>query len=401
MCFFFFGLCQESTFCQPRIHNVWPVLVNILLPDRVLQAEDALSISNSLKKHKKNRKSSSSDEDNAKNFQCFCEVIIEGSLLPSSHDRKHLAFDVLLLLLPRLPASYIPICLSYKLVQCMIDVLPTTDAWLYKIVQNFLKTLSGWVGDDDVRRVSVIMALQKHSNGKFDCITRTKTVKDLMADFRTESGCMLFIQNLLNMFVDESHASDEPSDQSITTDDNSEIGSIEDKDSVAMVNSDILKTWIVESLPCILKNLKLDPEAKFRVQKEILKFLAVQGLFTASLGTEVTSFELQEKFRWPKAATSSALCRMCIEQLQLLLANSQKGDSPRGLPNRLESNDLGSYFMRFLSTLCNIPSISLFRPLDTEEENTLKKLQAMETSLSREVLSSPFLIQTYCGGGEG
>lgn len=366
-----------------------------------MQAEDALSISNSLKKHKKNRKSSSSDEDNAKNFQCFCEVIIEGSLLPSSHDRKHLAFDVLLLLLPRLPASYIPICLSYKLVQCMIDVLPTTDAWLYKIVQNFLKTLSGWVGDDDVRRVSVIMALQKHSNGKFDCITRTKTVKDLMADFRTESGCMLFIQNLLNMFVDESHASDEPSDQSITTDDNSEIGSIEDKDSVAMGNSDILKTWIVESLPCILKNLKLDLEAKFRVQKEILKFLAVQGLFTASLGTEVTSFELQEKFRWPKAATSSALCRMCIEQLQLLLANSQKGDGPRGLPNRLESNDLGSYFMRFLSTLCNIPSISLFRPLDTEEENTLKKLQAMETSLSREVLSSPFLIQTYCGRGQG
>ncbi|KAM5548469.1 rDNA transcriptional regulator pol5 [Rosa sericea] len=375
---------KESTFCQPRIHNVWPVLVNILLPDRVLQAEDALTISNSLKKHKKNRKSSSSDEDIAKNFQCFCEVIIEGSLLPSSHDRKHLAFDVLLLLLPRLPASYIPICLSYKVVQCMIDVLPTMDAWLKKIVQNFIKTLSEWVRDDDVRRVSVIMALQKHSNGRFDCITRTKTVKDLMADFRTESGCMLFIQNLLNMFVDESHASDEPSDQSITTDDNSEIGSIEDKDSVAMGNSDFLKTWIVESLPCILKNLKLEPEAKFRVQKEILKFLAVQGLFTASLGTEVTSFELQEKFRWPKAATSSALCRMCIEQLQLLLANSQKGEGPRGLPNRLESNDLGSYFMRFLSTLCNIPSISLFRPLDTEEENTLKKLQAMETSLSKE-----------------
>ncbi|KAL6218385.1 hypothetical protein ACLB2K_011599 [Fragaria x ananassa] len=375
---------KESTFCQPRIHSVWPVLVNILLPERVLQTEDAVSISNSLKKHKKNRKSSSSDEDIAKNFQCFCEVIIEGSLLPSSHDRKHLAFDVLLLLLPRLPASYIPICLSYKVVQCMTDVLPTTDAWLKKIVQNFIKTLSDWVGDDDVKRVSVIMALQKHSNGRFDCITRTKTVKDLMADFRTESGCMLFIQNLLNMFVDESHASDEPSDQSITTDDNSEIGSIEDKDSVAMGNSDILKAWIVESLPCILKNLKLEPEAKFRVQKEILKFLAVQGLFTASLGTEVTSFELQEKFRWPKVATSSALCRMCIEQLQLLLANSQKGEGPRGLPNRLESNDLGSYFMRFLSTLCNIPSISLFRPLDTEEENTLKKLQSMEISLSKE-----------------
>ncbi|KAM1233098.1 hypothetical protein EV1_002755 [Malus domestica] len=376
---------KESTFCQPRVHNVWPVLVNMLLPDRVLQAEDAISVSNSLKRPKKNRKSSSSDEEIAKNFQCFCEVVMEGSLLPSSHDRKHLAFDVLLLLLPKLPASFIPISLSYKIVQCMIDILSTKDSWLYKVVQHFLKTLTDWIGDDDVRRVSVIVALQKHSNGKFDCITRTKTVKDLMSDFRTESGCMLFIQNLLNMFLDEKHATEEPSDQSQTTDDNSEIGSVEDKDSVGtMGNSDFLKTWIVESLPSILKNLKLDPEAKFRVQKGILKFLAVQGLFTASLGSEVTSLELQETFRWPKAATSSALCRMCIEQLQLLFANSQKGEGPRPLPNCIEQIDLGSYFMRFLCTLCSIPSVSYFRPLEIEEENTLKKLQAMETSLAKE-----------------
>ncbi|KAM1790344.1 hypothetical protein ACFX12_034423 [Malus domestica] len=376
---------KESTFGQPRVHNVWPVLVNMLLPDRVLQAEDAISVSNSLKRPKKNRKSSSSDEEIAKNFQCFCEVIIEGSLLTSSHDRKHLAFDVLLLLLPKLPASFISITLSYKIVQCMIDILSTKDSWLYKVVQHFLKTLTVWVGDDDVRRVSVIVALQKHSNGKFDGITRTKTVKDLMSDFRTESGCMLFIQNLLNMFLDEKHTTEEPSDQSQTTDDNSDIGSVEDKDSVGtMGNSDFLKTWIVESLPSILKNLKLDPEAKFRVQKGILKFLAVQGLFTASLGSEVTSLELQETFRWPKTAVSSALCRMCIEQLQLLFANSQKGEGSGPLLNCVEQSDLGSYFMRFLSTLCSIPSVSYFRPLETEEENTLKKLQAMETSLSKE-----------------
>lgn len=384
---------QESTFCQPRVHSVWPVLVNILLPGTLVQAEDAFSASNSLKKHKKSRKSSSSEEEIAKNLQCFIEVIIEGSLLLSSHDRKHLAFDVLLLLLPKLPASFIPIVLSYKLIQCLMDILSTKDSWLFKVAQNFLKELSDWVNHDDVRRVAVIVALQKHSNGKFDSVTLTKTVKDLMADFQTESGCMLFIQNLLNMFVDERHASDEPSDQSQTTDDNSEIGSIEDKDLVGTNgNSDFIKTWIIESLPSMLKYLKLDLEAKFRVQKEVLKFLAVQGLFTASLGSEVTSFELQEKFRWPKAATSSALCRMCIEQLQLLLANAQKGEGFRSFPNALEPNDLGSYFMRFLSTLRNIPSISLFRPLEDEEENVLKKLQAVETSLSREVIFFPLLV---------
>ncbi|GFY89461.1 DNA polymerase V family [Actinidia rufa] len=374
---------KDSTFCQPRVHSVWPVLVNILLPDMIFPDIDSTSGLNSIKKHKKNRKCSSSEEEIQKNLQCFCEFIIEGCLLLSSHDRKHLAFDVMLLLLPRLPTSCIPIVLSYKLVQCLVDILSTKDSWLYKVAQYFLKELSNWVKHDDVRRVTVIVALQKHSNGRFDSITRTKTVKDLMVEFKTESGGMLFIQNLINMFLDEGRASEEPSDQSQTTDDNSEIGSIEDKDSVGtMGTSDFLKSWVIDSLPSVLKHLQLDPEAKFRLQKEILKFLAVQGIFSSSLGTEITSFELQEKFRWPKAAISSALCRMCIEQVQLLLANAQKGDHL--VTSGLETSDLGSYFMRFLSTLANIPSVSLFRALSDEDEKAFKKLQAMETRLLRE-----------------
>jgi DNA polymerase phi len=283
----------------------------------------------------------------------------------------------------------------------MVDVLSTMDSWLYKVAQHFLKELSDWVGNDDVRRVAVIVALQRHSNARFDGITKTKTVKALVTEFKTESGCMLFIQNLMNMFVDEGNASEEPSDQSQTTDDNSEMGSVEDKDSNgATANSDFLKTWVVESLPIILKHLKLEPEARFGVQKEILKFLAVQGLFSASLGSEVTSFELQEKFKWPKAPTSSAICRMCIEQIQSLLANAQKIEGLRSLSSGLEHSDLGSYFMRFLSTLRNIPSVSLFRSLSDDDEKAFEKLQEMETRLSREVsfvflLSATLIILTF------
>ncbi|GMI88325.1 hypothetical protein like AT5G64420 [Hibiscus trionum] len=376
---------KESTFCQPRVHSLWSVLVNILLPDAVLQTEDAASASNSFKKHKKGRKSSSSEEEIANNVQSFCDVVIERSLLLSSHDRKHLAFDILLLLLPRLPSSFIPIALSSKVVQCLMDILSTKDSWLYKVAQHFLKELFDWVRNDDVKRVAVIVAFQKHSSGKFDCITKTKTVKDLMEEFKTETGCMLFVQNLINLFLDEGHASEEPSDQSQTTDENSEIGSIEDKDSVGIVgNADFLKGWVIESLPSVLKHLKLDPEARFRVQREILKFLSVQGLFSASLGNEVTSFELQEKFRWPKATTSTALCKMCIEQLQSLLASAQKVEEPRSLANALEPNDLGSYFMRFFSTLRNIPSVSLFRTLSDEDKQSVTKLLEMESKLYKE-----------------
>ncbi|KAK4756143.1 hypothetical protein SAY87_006270 [Trapa incisa] len=377
---------KESTFCQPRVHSLWPMIVSILLPEVVIQEEDATVISSSLKKHRKGRKSSPSEEETSKNLQSFCEVVIEGSLLPSSHDRKHLALDILLLLLPRLPASLVPIVLSYKVVQCLVDALSTKNSWLFKVVQHFMKELSNWVSKDDVRRVLVIVSLQKHSNGQFDLITQMKTVKNLVMDFQTESGAMLFIQSLTNMFVDDGPTSEEPSDQSQTTDENLDI-STEDKDSSAG-SSDFLKCWIVESIPNVLKNMKLDSEAKFRVQKEVMKFLAVQGLFTASLGSEITSFELQEKFRWPKSATSSNICKLCIEQLQSLLAMALKGETVNALINTAENIDLGAYFVSFLSTLRNIPSVSLFRYLSEDDDKVFKELQEMEIRAFREERNS-------------
>ncbi|CAN4107855.1 unnamed protein product [Withania somnifera] len=386
---------KESHFCQPRTHSVWYSLVNILLPEDALQDFDPSAALNSIKKHKRGRKGSSAEEDIEKNLKNFCEVIIEGSLLPSSHNCKNLSFNVLLLLLPKLPASCIYYVLSYKVVQCLKDVLSTNDTNLFKAGQYFLKEFSEWVKHDEVRRVAVIMALQKHSNGKFDCFTRSKTVKELMSEFKTESGCMLLIQNLVDMFLDDARASEEPSDQSQTTNDNSEIVSLEDKDSIGAVGtSDFLKGWVVESLPNILKHLTLDTNARFRVQREVLKFLAVQGLFSSTLGTEVTSFELEEKFRWPKSAVSSSLCRMCIEQLQLLLSNAQKGEGPQVVASGLEANDLGAYFMRFLTILRNIPSVSLFRSLGDDDEEAIKKLQAMECQLSRQERSSVPSIDT-------
>ncbi|CAA7034816.1 unnamed protein product [Microthlaspi erraticum] len=395
------GNClKESTFCQPRVHSIWSAIRDMLLPEAVVQSED---ITSSSKKQKRNRKSNPVEDEATNNIKNFCGIFMEGTLLSSSHDRKHLAFDILLLLLPKLPASFIQHFLSLKFVQCLMDILSTKESWLHKVATHFLVELMNWVKDDDTKRVAVTMALQKHSEGKFDNVTRTKTVKGLAADFETEEGCTLFLQNLMNLFVDEQHVPEEPSsmkwaqepsslnsDQSQTTDDNSEIGSNEEKDSVgATGNSDALKSWVIESLSGILKHAKLAPEAKLRVHNQILKFLAVQGLFVASLGTEVTSFELQEKFKWPKTATPTALCKMCIEQLQLLLSNSQKIENPLSKANGLEQpDDPVSYFMRFLSTLQNIPSVSLFRSLDEEDENAVKELQETESKLLKEERNS-------------
>lgn len=118
----------------------------------VSQDMDSVSIIKGTKEDKNNFKGSFFEEDLKRNLQSLCDAIIEGSLLTSSH---HLFSE------------------------------------------------RKWVKNDDVRRVAVIIALQKHSSGKFDCITRTKMVKNLMSEIKTESGCTLFIQNLISMFLDE------------------------------------------------------------------------------------------------------------------------------------------------------------------------------------------------------
>uniref|UniRef100_M0ZU22 Uncharacterized protein n=1 Tax=Solanum tuberosum TaxID=4113 RepID=M0ZU22_SOLTU len=58
-----------------------------------------------------------------------------------------------------------------------MDVLSTEITQLFKASQYFLRELSERVKHDDVRTVEVIVALQKHSKGKFDYITRKKTSK--------------------------------------------------------------------------------------------------------------------------------------------------------------------------------------------------------------------------------
>ncbi|GMG98663.1 hypothetical protein Nepgr_000503 [Nepenthes gracilis] len=44
---------KESTFCQPRVHGIWHVLVNILLPDIVSQDSSVTTTLNSIMKRKK------------------------------------------------------------------------------------------------------------------------------------------------------------------------------------------------------------------------------------------------------------------------------------------------------------------------------------------------------------
>ncbi|EMS61721.1 DNA polymerase V [Triticum urartu] len=312
---------KESAFCLPRIHSIWHVITDMLIREEASQSDNNTSSS---KKHKKSKKGSSS-EDSKKNLRNFCEVIIERSLLLSSHDRKHLAFNIIIDLLPRLSPSSIQVILSSKVVLGLMDILSNASSWLYNAGQHFLKELVSLVSNDNDRCVAVIINLQKYSFGRFDSLTKTKTVKGLIAKIQNGQDCLHLVQNLMALFVDEGSVADEPSDQSQTTDENSEVGSIEDKELVGEGNADLLKSWVVNTIPFVLKNLKLTSkgssltdsemikciEEKFQVQTEILKFFAVQvSLFRTLSSNDDNAFK-------KTLATESALFQELL--LQVLL----------------------------------------------------------------------------------
>ncbi|MCD9637912.1 hypothetical protein HAX54_021462 [Datura stramonium] len=72
---------------------------------------------------------------------------------------------------------------------------------------------------------------------------------------------------------------------------------------------------------------------------------------------------------------------MSVKQLQLLLSNE-----PQVVSSGVEANDLGAYFMRSLTKLQNIPSVSVFRSLSIDDEEAFEKLQDMESLLSRQMV---------------
>ena len=95
----------------------------------------------------------------------------------------------------------------------------------------------------------------------------------------------------------------------------------------------------------------------------------------------MTTFRL-EKCRLPMFTISNALSRMSIEQLSYCCENSRRSVLvPHVVSSGVKANDLGAYFMRFLTTLWNILYVSIFRSLSCDDEEALNKLQDMDSQL--------------------
>ncbi|BBN10857.1 DNA polymerase phi [Marchantia polymorpha subsp. ruderalis] len=185
---------QESSCSHPRVHSVWHYLLEILFAQQSSQAE-------LLKPSKKGRKKRSLDtESNLETkIATFWSVVVEGALITSSHERKHLAMQLALLFLQRLPAlTYAKYILSKNFVTCLLDSTASKDNLLFKAAQQCIGDMCLWAKSGEDRCIQLILAFQSHSDGKFDHLTKTQSIRTLLSGLSTISS----YQTLYKALVD-------------------------------------------------------------------------------------------------------------------------------------------------------------------------------------------------------
>ncbi|CAK9219878.1 unnamed protein product [Sphagnum troendelagicum] len=411
---------MEASVSHPRVHSVWPVLLDLLLPESVQSAQ--LELKKSPKKSKKKTigPSCQKDLDTMKaHLSTFWSIIVDGALLPSSHERKHLAMELVLLFLPRLPdPTFVDIVLSNTFVRCILTILSDKDTLLHKSALRCLGEIRTWAEKDDVHRVAAIMALQKSSYCKFDVLSKTSTVKILTSGLKSEANVVAFVLTLEDLFQSgESHMvtsarsgsealieGKKEGDTSILMNDPKKGQGYEEQDmegSFASVGKagDRERVWILEQICALSEQTQLEPTAaRVTLFKEVLSFLVLHAIFDAKHKEAATGKGMALK--WPQLPLSERIRSLCVARLRSVLVSAQNW----ALAQRLNDNQLVSggkskeqrpqdqhvsdpanfalFVTQFCESIQRLPAVYLARPLTKDDADAVEKLRGTVSQLS-------------------
>ncbi|CAM6028277.1 unnamed protein product [Sphagnum balticum] len=414
---------MEASVSHPRVHSVWPVLLDLLLPESVQSAQ--LEFKKSPKKSKKKTigPSCQKDLDTMKaHLSTFWSTIVDGALLPSSHERKHLAMELVLLFLPRLPdPTFVDIVLSNTFVRCILTILSDKDTLLHKSALRCLGEIHTWAEKDDVHRVAVIMALQKSSYCKFDVLSKTSTVKTLTSGLKSEANVVAFVLTLEDLFQSgESHmvASARSGSEALIEGKKEEDTSIvmngpqkgqgyEEQDMEGPFASvekagDRERVWILEQICALSEQTRLEPTAaRVTLFKEVLSFLVLHAIFDAKHKEAATGKGMALK--WPRLPLSERIRSLCVARLRSVLVSAQNW----ALAQRLNDNQLVSggkskeqrpqdqhvsdpanfalFVTQFCESIQRLPAVYLARPLTKDDADAVEKLRGTVSQLSSAV----------------
>lgn len=378
---------QESSSSHPRVHSVWNLLLDRLFSLSGIQESS---------EKKRAKSSSSKDTKDSKKVEealrNIWSVVVDGALLPSSHERKNLAMELVLLVLPRLPnPETAGVVLSNVFVRCILDILSSKDTHLYKSAQRCLGEVLLWAESSNTRRVAVIGALQKNSYGKFDTLSKSSTVKTLTNGLITEDGVLAFVHNLQELFVvTESSFVKTPK----TSEDPTKLS--ED----ALMNGHDNpgandRIWIIEQMCALCRQVKLEPRAQETLYKEVIKFLVTHSLFQANHEQNGGGIEKNSN-RWPQKPLTPNIRKLCVERLHSILVDaehwtsSQKSrtnkPSASGATDALKEDELFSLYAALHCLSMHESSAAvLVQPLKEESAESVKMLQQTVSTISSAV----------------
>lgn len=376
------------------MHSVWILLLDLLF------APPNSHIQESAKK-KRAKSGSSKDSKDTKKLEeklaNFWRVAVDGALLSSSHERKNLAMELLLLVLPRLPnLESVGIVLSNIFVRCILDILSSKDSHLHKSAQRCLSGLRLWAESSNLRRAAVIVGLQKNSYGKFDTLSKTSTVKALTNGLTTEDGVLAFVHNLEDLFV--------AADSTVVKVPEELVEGSED----AVVNGHDKpgandRIWIVEQMCALCRQVKVEPKAaQASLYRAVIKFLVTHSIFEASKlqnGGDVA----KKGFRWPQKPLTVNIRKLCAERLHSILVdaeqfifsqNSKSNKTGASGVNEAVTDD--DDFALFAALYClsvqKSSDAGLVQPLKEEAAESIKILQQTVATLTTAVSRSSHLL---------
>lgn len=388
---------KDSSSCHPRVHPVWSTLIELLFLDS--NAEGRRQTPSKKKKRRKMERNEAVETVDQR-VVSFWTLVVDKSLLTSSHERKYLAMELLQLVLARLSAQSSGFVLSRTLVRCVLDILADKGNLLYKSAQRCLEFICEWAKADEQCLVAVILSLQQGSHGKFDTLSKTQTVKQLVAMLKSKEVCFLLYDKLVELFNGGKSASfAAPQLQLLSNGTDDQYGpERDDRKEQEKLGTDGVKSgefqryWVLDQICSFVKQIHVESELRVSLQKEVLKFLTVNALFVGSSGVKCTVQGLQEEVKFPEVPIPENIRKLCLARLQSVLVdvlptaslvkdNTNTAGKDELVQKTSGSSDLRFFFLELCDMLDKIPRVTRVQPVSEDDKDAINALRSCVSQL--------------------
>jgi len=160
----------DAAHTHPRMHNAWEMILR-----EVSQAGGIVPL-----------------------WEVVCE---EGLFVSGSHQRRFLGFRVFDALLSSAEAHEIPALFSNNFIKCLLNNLSAPDNYLHECAVDCLARIVAFASDkktESSKKIAVIAALQRQGPTRFDNVTKTNAVQDLVKSLDSEDA-VHYLEGMYNI----------------------------------------------------------------------------------------------------------------------------------------------------------------------------------------------------------